>query len=74
MRSMQAIAAAIEERVPGASNQGFAVIALGQAWRARAQLFVGYRPDSSCSTPNTLPHRERDDVAEAAVRYGRRVD
>ena len=67
-----AIAAAIEERVPGAPNQGFAVIALGK----HGGRELNYSSDIDpifLFDPDTLPHRERDDVAEAAVRYGRRV-
>jgi [glutamine synthetase] adenylyltransferase / [glutamine synthetase]-adenylyl-L-tyrosine phosphorylase len=67
-----AIAAAIEERVAGAPNQGFAVIALGK----HGGRELNYSSDIDpifLFDPNTLPHRERDDVAEAAVRYGRRV-
>ncbi len=67
-----AIAAAIEERVPGATNQGFAVIALGK----HGGRELNYSSDIDpifLFDPETLPHRERDDVAEAAVRYGRRV-
>lgn len=68
----QAISAAIEERVPGAPNQGFAVIALGK----HGGRELNYSSDIDpifLFDPKTLPHRERDDVAEAAVRYGRRV-
>jgi [glutamine synthetase] adenylyltransferase / [glutamine synthetase]-adenylyl-L-tyrosine phosphorylase len=67
-----AIAAAIEERVPGATNQGFAVIALGK----HGGRELNYSSDIDpifLFDPDTLPRRERDDVAEAAVRYGRRV-
>lgn len=67
-----AIAAAIEERVPGAPNQGFTVIALGK----HGGRELNYSSDIDpifLFDPQTLPHRERDDVAEAAVRYGRRV-
>jgi [glutamine synthetase] adenylyltransferase / [glutamine synthetase]-adenylyl-L-tyrosine phosphorylase len=67
-----AIAAAIKERVPGAPNQGFAVIALGK----HGGRELNYSSDIDpifLFDPNTLPHRERDDVAETAVRYGRRV-
>lgn len=67
-----AIAAAIEERVPGAPNQGFAVIALGK----HGGRELNYSSDIDpifLFDPNTLPRRDRDDVAEAAVRYGRRV-
>jgi glutamate-ammonia-ligase adenylyltransferase len=68
----QAIAAAIEERVPGAPNQGFAVIALGK----HGGRELNYSSDIDpifLFDPKTLPHRDRDDVAEAAVRYGRRI-
>lgn len=68
----QAIAAAIQERVPGAPKQGFAVIALGK----HGGRELNYSSDIDpifLFDPKTLPHRERDDVAEAAVRYGRRV-
>ncbi len=67
-----AIAAAIEERMPGAANQGFAVIALGK----HGGRELNYSSDIDpifLFDPETLPHRDRDDVAEAAVRYGRRV-
>ena len=67
-----AIAAAIEERMPGAPNIGFAVIALGK----HGGRELNYSSDIDpifLFDPETLPHRERDDVAEAAVRYGRRV-
>lgn len=67
-----AIGAAIEERVPGAPNQGFAVIGLGK----HGGRELNYSSDIDpifLFDPETLPHRERDDVAEAAVRYGRRV-
>ena len=68
----QAIAAAIQERVPGAVNQGFAVIALGK----HGGRELNYSSDIDpifLFDPKALPHRERDDVAEAAVRYGRRI-
>lgn len=68
----QAIATAIEERVPGAQNLGFAVIGLGK----HGGRELNYSSDIDpifLFDPQTLPHRERDDVAEAAVRYGRRV-
>jgi [glutamine synthetase] adenylyltransferase / [glutamine synthetase]-adenylyl-L-tyrosine phosphorylase len=68
----KAIAAAIEERVPGAPNQGFTVIALGK----HGGRELNYSSDIDpifLFDPQTLPHRERDDVAETAVRYGRRV-
>ncbi len=67
-----AIATAIEERVPGEPNRGFAVIALGK----HGGRELNYSSDIDpifLFDPKTLPHRERDDVAEAAVRYGRRI-
>jgi glutamate-ammonia-ligase adenylyltransferase len=68
----QAIEAAIQERMPGAPNQGFAVIALGK----HGGRELNYSSDIDpifLFDPKTLPHREGEDVAEAAVRYGRRV-
>lgn len=67
-----AIATAIEERMPGSPNQGFAVIALGK----HGGRELNYSSDIDpifLFDPNTLPHRERDDVTEAAVRYGKRI-
>ncbi len=67
-----AIATAIEERTPGAPNQGFAVIALGK----HGGQELNYSSDIDpifLFDPATLPHRDRDDVADAAVRIGRRV-
>ncbi|MFM9899152.1 bifunctional [glutamate--ammonia ligase]-adenylyl-L-tyrosine phosphorylase/[glutamate--ammonia-ligase] adenylyltransferase [Sphingorhabdus sp.] len=68
----QAIEAAIQERMPGAPNRGFAVIALGK----HGGRELNYSSDIDpifLFDPKTLPHREGEDVAEAAVRYGRRV-
>ena len=68
----QAIEAAIQERMPGAPNQGFAVIALGK----HGGRELNYSSDIDpifLFDPKTLPYREGEDVAEAAVRYGRRV-
>ena len=67
-----ALAAAIEERAPGAGTTGFAVLALGK---------LGSRELNSSSDvdlvllfdPATLPKRDRDDAGEAAVRIGRRL-
>jgi glutamate-ammonia-ligase adenylyltransferase len=67
-----AIAAAIEERVPGAEPKGFAVIALGK----HGGRELNYSSDIDpifLYDPETLPHREREDVADSAVRIGRRV-
>ncbi len=68
----QAITAAITERMPDAEPRGFAVIALGK----HGGRELNYSSDIDpifLFDPKTLPHRERDDVGEAAVRYGRRV-
>lgn len=67
-----AIATAIEERMPGAPNHGFAVIALGK----HGGRELNYSSDIDpifLFDPATLPHRERDDVTETAVRYGKRI-
>jgi len=68
----EAVASAIGERVPGASPQGFAVIAMGKLGSRE----LNYSSDVDLIflfDPTTLPKRERDDVGEAAVRIGRRV-
>jgi len=68
----QAIEATIQERMLGAPNQGFAVIALGK----HGGRELNYSSDIDpifLFDPKTLPHREGEDVAEVAVRYGRRV-
>jgi [glutamine synthetase] adenylyltransferase / [glutamine synthetase]-adenylyl-L-tyrosine phosphorylase len=67
-----AIASAIEERVPGADPLGFTVIALGK----HGGRELNYSSDIDpifLYDPATLPHREREDVADSAVRIGRRV-
>lgn len=67
-----AITAAIEDRVPGSTPQGFAVIALGK----HGGQELNYSSDIDpifLYDPETLPHREREDVADSAVRIGRRV-
>jgi [glutamine synthetase] adenylyltransferase / [glutamine synthetase]-adenylyl-L-tyrosine phosphorylase len=67
-----AIAAAIEERVPGSPNQGFTVIALGK----HGGRELNYSSDIDpifLFDPKTLPHREGEDPAESAVRIGKRV-
>jgi glutamate-ammonia-ligase adenylyltransferase len=64
--------AAIEERVPGADPQGFAVIAMGKLGSRE----LNYSSDVDLLLlfdPATLPRRERDDRGEAAVRIGRRM-
>jgi len=67
-----AIAAAIEERMPGVPARGFAVIALGK----HGGRELNYSSDIDpifLYDPATLPHRAREEPAEAAVRIGRRV-
>ncbi|MEO6199439.1 MAG: bifunctional [glutamate--ammonia ligase]-adenylyl-L-tyrosine phosphorylase/[glutamate--ammonia-ligase] adenylyltransferase [Sphingomicrobium sp.] len=67
-----ALAAAIDERVPGASTDGFAVIALGKLGSRE----LNYSSDVDLQLlfdPALLAKRERDDVGEAAVRIGRRL-
>ncbi|HEV2594016.1 MAG TPA: glutamine-synthetase adenylyltransferase, partial [Sphingomicrobium sp.] len=68
----EAVRAAIRERVPDASTNGFAVIAMGKLgsrelnYSSDVDLLLLFDPD-------TLPRRSRDDPAEAAVRIGRRI-
>ena len=67
-----AIAAAFAERVPDAPVQGFAVIGLGK----HGGQELNYSSDIDpifLYDPETLPHREREDVADSAVRIGRRI-
>ncbi|MEO7563837.1 MAG: bifunctional [glutamate--ammonia ligase]-adenylyl-L-tyrosine phosphorylase/[glutamate--ammonia-ligase] adenylyltransferase [Sphingomicrobium sp.] len=67
-----ALAAAIDERVPGASTEGFAVIALGKLGSRE----LNYSSDVDLQLlfdPALLAKRERDDSGEAAVRIGRRL-
>lgn len=66
-----AIEAAIRERYE-CDPRGFAVIALGK----HGGQELNYSSDIDpifLYDPETLPHREREDVADAAVRIGRRV-
>jgi glutamate-ammonia-ligase adenylyltransferase len=68
----EAIAAAIEERTPGAAPRGFAVIALGK----HGSRELNYSSDIDpifVFDPKTLPRRERDEPGQAAVRIGQRV-
>ena len=67
-----AIAAAIVERVPGAAPTGFTAIALGKQGSGELNYSSDIDP-IFLYDPATLPHREREDVADAAVRIGRRV-
>jgi [glutamine synthetase] adenylyltransferase / [glutamine synthetase]-adenylyl-L-tyrosine phosphorylase len=67
-----AIGAAFAERVPDALVQGFAVIGLGK----HGGQELNYSSDIDpifLYDPETLPHREREDVADSAVRIGKRV-
>ena len=67
-----AIAAAIEERVPGAAVQGFAVIALGK----HGGRELNYSSDIDpifLFDPETLPCRDGDDPQQSAIRIGKRV-
>ena len=68
----RAIVAAIAERTPDAEPRGFAAIALGK----QGSRELNYSSDIDpilLYDPATLPHRPREDVADAAVRIGRRV-
>lgn len=68
----RAIRAAIAERTPDAPPRGFAAIALGK----QGSRELNYSSDIDpifLFDPATLPHRPREDVADAAVRIGRRV-
>jgi [glutamine synthetase] adenylyltransferase / [glutamine synthetase]-adenylyl-L-tyrosine phosphorylase len=66
------ISQAIQDHVPGAEPKGLAAIALGK----HGSKELNYSSDLDpilIFDPATLPHREREDVGEAAVRIGRRV-
>ena len=68
----RAIRAAIEERTPGAEPRGFVAIALGK----QGSRELNYSSDIDpilLFDPKTLPHRAREEPAEAAVRIGKRV-
>jgi glutamate-ammonia-ligase adenylyltransferase len=68
----QAVAQAIDERVPGAPPNGFAVVALGKLGSRE----LNYSSDVDLMLlfdPGMLPKRPREDAADAAVRIGRRV-
>ena len=67
-----AVAAAIEERTPGAEPQGFAVLGLGKLGSHE----LNYSSDVDLillHDRSQLPRRDRDDPDEAAVRIARRV-
>lgn len=68
----EAIATALAERYPDDEARGFAAIALGK----QGSFELNYSSDLDpifLYDPQTLPRRAREDVAEAAVRLGRRV-
>ncbi|WP_150290845.1 bifunctional [glutamine synthetase] adenylyltransferase/[glutamine synthetase]-adenylyl-L-tyrosine phosphorylase [Sphingobium estronivorans] len=68
----EALAAAMAERYPDAENRGFVVLALGK----HGSRELNYSSDIDpilLYDPKTLPHGEREDSADAAVRIGRRV-
>ena len=68
----EALAAAFAERYPDREPRGFVVLALGK----HGSRELNYSSDIDpilLYDPATLPHGEREDVADAAVRIGRRV-
>ncbi|MEA3001269.1 MAG: [glutamine synthetase] adenylyltransferase / [glutamine synthetase]-adenylyl-L-tyrosine [Sphingomonadales bacterium] len=68
----RALAAAIEQRTPGAPPRGFAVIALGK----HGSRELNYSSDIDpifIFDPETLPRRPREEPGEAAVRIGQRL-
>jgi len=68
----RALAAALEERVPGAALEGIGVVALGKLGSRE----LNYSSDVDLMLlfdPKRMPRRERDDPTEAAVRIGRRM-
>ena len=67
-----ALAAALQERVPGAAVQGITAIALGKLGSRE----LNYSSDVDLLLlfdPELMPRRERDDPTEGAVRIGRRM-
>lgn len=68
----EALAATMAERYPDAPNRGFVVLALGK----HGSRELNYSSDIDpilLYDPKVLPHGEREDPADAAVRIGRRV-
>lgn len=68
----EALATAFAERYPDARPEGFVVLALGK----HGSRELNYSSDIDpilLYDPARLPHGEREDVADAAVRIGRRV-
>lgn len=68
----EAIAAAIDERTPGAAPRGFAAIALGKQGSGELNYSSDIDP-ILLYDPATLPRRAREEPADAAVRIARRV-
>ncbi|MDB5723002.1 MAG: glnE, partial [Alphaproteobacteria bacterium] len=72
-RSLErAIAAAIEERTPGETPRGFAVIALGK----HGSRELNYSSDIDpifLFDPETLPLKPREEAGQGALRIGNRV-
>ncbi len=67
-----AIRTAQLERVPGCEPVGFSAIALGKQGSSELNYSSDIDP-ILIFNPATMPHREREEVEEAAVRVGRRV-
>lgn len=68
----EALATAFAERYPDAAAEGFVVLALGK----HGSRELNYSSDIDpilLYDPTRLPHGDREDVADAAVRIGRRV-
>ncbi|MGC4251899.1 MAG: bifunctional [glutamine synthetase] adenylyltransferase/[glutamine synthetase]-adenylyl-L-tyrosine phosphorylase [Sphingobium sp.] len=68
----EALRTAMAERYPDADPRGFVVLALGK----HGSRELNYSSDIDpilLYDPATLPHGEREDVADAAVRIGRRM-
>ncbi|MDQ3483662.1 MAG: bifunctional [glutamate--ammonia ligase]-adenylyl-L-tyrosine phosphorylase/[glutamate--ammonia-ligase] adenylyltransferase [Pseudomonadota bacterium] len=68
----RAVRAAIEERTPGETPRGLAVIALGKLG-SRELNFSSDVDLLLLFDPGTLPRRQRDESGEAAVWLGRRI-
>ncbi|MBV8685351.1 MAG: bifunctional [glutamate--ammonia ligase]-adenylyl-L-tyrosine phosphorylase/[glutamate--ammonia-ligase] adenylyltransferase [Alphaproteobacteria bacterium] len=68
----RALAAAIEERTPGESVRGFAVVALGKHGSRELNFSSDIDP-IFLFDPRTLPRRPREEPGQAAVRIGQRV-
>lgn len=68
----RAIAAAIDERAPGAPVTGFAALALGKHGSSELNYSSDIDP-ILLFDPEALPHRAREEPIEAAERIARRV-